>query len=219
MIRYSTTCVTALAAILAACLVFPQLLLAETEYIFRITVTNISDYEISPGGYVAHSRHFKLFEEGKLASPAIRSICETGHTPDFLYFTRREPLGVHTAFSFDGGAPAHKSAQAVFKTSLKAPLLSLAHKVSFTDDICVGTSDIELFDENDKPRKLEIEMRAFDAGTRENLKLSPPKNEVLAQLNWSYWRESEKETPEPIAPSSLVGSTPLARVVIEPFNP
>jgi len=121
------------------------------------------------------------------------------------------------AFSFDGGAKAGSTVQAIFKTSLDQPLISLAHKVTFTDDTCLVASDIKLFNEAGQPLSSSIELLTVDAGTRENLKTAPAKEGFLASFNWNSFRKTKSEPQRHLAPSILLGSAPLAKITIEPY--
>ncbi|RMG39947.1 MAG: hypothetical protein D6719_12245 [Candidatus Dadabacteria bacterium] len=190
----------------------------QAQVIFKLTVKNLTDYEISPGGYVVHDSSFQLYRTGQPAPSSIKSLCESGHTMDFLYYVRRKKAGIRNAFSFAGGLPPKGEASILFKASRRYPLLSFAHKISFTDDTCTGTNNLQLFDSDFSPLKSVIKVKAFDAGTLKNIKLFPPKSRILAQFNWNYWKEYELNPPEPIAASPIFNDRDILQVIVEPYK-
>lgn len=173
------------------------------ETTFKITVENLSNYDLAPGGYVVHASDFRLFEVGKVGSPAVKALCESGRTPDFLYYVRRG-LKTGKAFSFDGGVKAKSKVEALFVASKDAGLLSFMHKVSFTDDTCSGQDGVALFTRQGNPIRSEVVIYPLDGGTKENLKTSAPKNEMLAQFSWSYWKNQDTIPAVAIVESRLL---------------
>ena len=184
---------------------------------FRITVENLSDYDLSPGGYVVHPKAFQLFEVSQLAKPAVKALCESGVTPDFLYYVRKDKSS-GSAFSFNGGVKARSKVEAYFKASPNDGYLSFVHKITFTDDTCAGQDGVSLFSKQGDPLRTEVTLSPLDIGTRENLKTSAPRNEMLAQFSWSYWKSQNTIPASVIAPSPFLPRTPIARVTIEPLE-
>jgi len=188
---------------------------AEARTKFKITIENLSDFDLSPGGYVIHPSDYRLFEVGKTAAPAVKALCESGATPDFLYYVRKD-VGQDQAFNFLGGVKARSKVEATIVASPHNRYLSFMHKVSFTDDTCVGEDGVALFSNQGEPLKTEVALFPLDIGTRENLKTSVPKHEMLAQFSWSYWRNQDTIPAAPISASPFLRHIPMAKVTIEP---
>ncbi len=185
--------------------------------IFKATLINDNDFEISPGGYIEHGPGFMLYNQGSLASPAVKSLCDTGITADFLFYLRKEHGEQIRAFSFDGGVKAHKSVEAVFEGFTERPLLSLLHKVSFSDDTCVGALSIALFDKSGAPTSSATQLHALDAGVFDNLKIKPGSDSILAHLNPKFWMKRATEPVLPISSSAILTSSGV-ELKIEPYQ-
>jgi hypothetical protein len=184
---------------------------------FKITVENLSDFDLSPGGYVIHPESYRLFDIGQTAAPPVKALCESGVTPDFLYYVRKEAVSGQ-AFSFNGGVKAKSKVDAYFRATTKNGYLSFLHKVTFTDDTCVGQDSVALFSKQGDPMRTEVALFPLDTGTRENLKTSVPRNEMLAQFSWSYWKSQDTIPAAPISASPFLKHIPIARVIIEPVE-
>ncbi|RMG42850.1 MAG: hypothetical protein D6719_05255 [Candidatus Dadabacteria bacterium] len=185
--------------------------------IFEIKILNNSDFTLSPGGYLLHKEGYSLFEIGQKATSAVKSLCEEGHTQDFLYYLRNDKDLPGTAFFFPGGVAARGEAVARFKTTPEFPLLSFLHKISFSDDTCVGINGLSLFDNSGKPVEVSVTLKAYDIGTRENIHKRPPKHPLLDALRPAYWKVKDTRPQQPIKLSTLFPDPEIASVTVTPL--
>lgn len=208
-----------LAACLAIVLLSPASIRADAENTvkFQIDIINLSKFDLSPGGYVVHNDKYELFRFSQPASKSVRSLCESGKTPDFL-FHLKDNIDLRSAFTFHGGSRSLSSSRGFFKASPAFPLLSFVHKVSFTDDTCVGRTNIDLFDAEGHPKTLQINLISIDVGSRENIRIKPPRTSLARSLSGSGWKFTPTRPPRPVQPSPLFRRV-IATASIAPLTP
>jgi hypothetical protein len=150
---------------------------------------------------VTHQSNFKLWENGMLATPGIKSMAETGS---------KSPLNneIDTAIndgnaefllSGDGVNPTPGTALLTFDVTQNYVFVSLVSMIAPSPDWFIGVSGVSLIEKGQWGDELIIPLHAYDAGTDNGQSYLSSNNKTDPQANISRLKESpfivNNETP------------------------
>lgn len=116
---------------------------------------------------VTHDNNVSFWEEGKLASPGIQNMAETG-SKDPLNYEINDAIDRGYAFTKLSGEGISKSPGSVsltFRTTEKYPLVTLVSMVAPSPDWFVGISGLNLFENGNWIEEKTVLLYPYDAGT------------------------------------------------------
>lgn len=139
-----------------------------------------------------HQSNFKLWENGMLATPGIKSMAETGS---------KSPLNneIDTAInngnaefllSGDGINPSPGTALLTFDVTQKYAFVSLVSMIAPSPDWFIGVSGVSLIKKGQWIDELIIPLHAYDAGTDNGVTYLSPNNKTEPQGDISRLEES-----------------------------
>lgn len=147
---------------------------AAEPLMFRVTLTNLSDppTPISPGVLVSHCQEGAFWSRGERASPGLELIAEVGNPGTAVAVEREDSLD---GISFVQerrviGEVGPGQSVTVDVEFAQGCVLSTAHMLVESNDSFVGVNslDISSFFNGESDGLLEVELRAYDAGTEMN---------------------------------------------------
>ncbi len=147
---------------------------ATPSSVFRLTLTNLSDppTPLSPGALVSHCEEGAFWSRGAMASPELELIAEVGDPGAAVAVERQDSMnGVnfiqerHTIGEVGPGQSTTVELELNFGC-----VLSTAHMLVESNDSFVGVNSLDVHDElnGQDSTMVEVELRAYDAGTEEN---------------------------------------------------
>lgn len=115
-----------------------------------------------------HNGQVKLWEKGELASDGIEQMAETGGKTN-LRAEINSAINDGTALSLiDGGgigrSPGETSISSI-QVSLDYPLITVVSMIAPSPDWFVGTESLNMLQDGDWIREIEIELFPYDSGT------------------------------------------------------
>ena len=142
--------------------------------VFRITLTNLADppTPISPGALVSHCEDGAFWSRGAMASPELELIAEVGNPSAAVAVERQDSMdGVsfiqerHVIGEVGPGQSTSVEVELEFGC-----VLSTAHMLVESNDTFVGVNSLDIYDQlnGQDSTMVEVELRAYDAGTEMN---------------------------------------------------